>query len=226
MTAASAAQTGLAEGTPVVGGYFDVVASALGSGVVAPGAASIIAGTWSINQFVSSEPVVDRALLMVSAFGPDRYMNIDSSATSASHLEWYVRELVERGGHHDDPFGFCHQRLADIDPRLDDPYFHPFLYGSSRGASVPSRLLRAGELARRRPSPAVLVRRCRVRAPPAHRGAARRLARRSTRPPSPGAARAASCGRRCSPTVSACRSGSPKRRRPALSAPPSAQASA
>ena len=135
VTEVSAKQTGLAEGTPVVGGCFDVVASALGSGVVAPGAASIIAGTWSINQFVSSEPVVNRALLMVSAFGPGRYMNIDSSATSASHLEWYVRELVERGGHHDDPFGFCHQRLADINPRLDDPYFHPFLYGSSRGAS-------------------------------------------------------------------------------------------
>ena len=134
VTAAAAAQTGLAEGTPVVGGYFDVVASALGSGVVASGAASIIAGTWSINQFVSSEPVVDRALLMVSAFGPDRYMNMDNSATSASHLEWYVREFVERGGHHDDPFGFCHRRLADVDPRLDDPYFHPFLYGSTRGA--------------------------------------------------------------------------------------------
>lgn len=135
VTRASAVQTGLAEGMPVVGGYFDVVASALGSGVVASGAASIIVGTWSINQFTSSEPVVDRALLMVSTFGNGRFMNIDSSATSASHLEWYVRELVERGGHHDDPFGFCHQRLADVDPRLDDPYFHPFLYGSSQGAS-------------------------------------------------------------------------------------------
>ena len=99
-----------------------------------PGAASIIAGTWSINQYVSREPVVDRDLLMVSAFGSDRYMNMDNSATSASQLEWYVREFVERGGHHDDPFGFCHRRLADVVPRLDDPYFHPFLYGSSQGA--------------------------------------------------------------------------------------------
>ena len=148
VTAEAAAQTGLAEGMPVVGGYFDVIASALGSGVVAPGAASIIAGTWSINQYVSSEPVVDRDLLMVSAFGSGRYMNMDNSATSASHLEWYVREFVERGGHHDDPFGFCHRRLADVVPRLDDPYFHPFLYGSSRGARVPSGLLRAGGLAR------------------------------------------------------------------------------
>ena len=119
---------------PVVGGLFDVIASALGSGVVEPGAPSIIAGTWSVNQYVSSEPVVDRGILMVSAFGPDRYMVMDNSATSASHLEWYVREFVERGGHHDDPFGFCHQRLAEVVPRLDDPYFHPFLYGS-RGAA-------------------------------------------------------------------------------------------
>ena len=31
-------------------------------------------------------------------FGPDRVMAIESSATSAANLEWYVRELVERGG--------------------------------------------------------------------------------------------------------------------------------
>lgn len=133
VTAEAAEQTGLAEGTPIIGGYFDVISSALGSGVVAPGAASIIAGTWSINQYVSTEPVVDRSLLMVSAFGPDRYMIMDNSATSASHLEWYVREFVERGEHHDDPYSFCHRRLAEVDPRLDDPYFHPYLYGSALG---------------------------------------------------------------------------------------------
>jgi L-xylulokinase len=134
VTAEAAEQTGLAEGTPIIGGYFDVISSALGSGVVAPGAASIIAGTWSINQYVSAEPVVDRSLLMVSAFGPNRYMIMDNSATSASHLEWYVREFVERGEHHDDPYGFCHRRLAEVEPRLDDPYFHPYLYGSPLGA--------------------------------------------------------------------------------------------
>jgi L-xylulokinase len=133
VTAEAAELTGLAEGTPVIGGYFDVISSALGSGVVTPGAASIIAGTWSINQYVSAEPVVDRSLFMVAAFGRDRYMIMDNSATSASHLEWYVREFVERGEHHDDPYGFCHRRLAEVEPRLDDPYFHPYLYGSSLG---------------------------------------------------------------------------------------------
>ena len=41
-----ARETGLAAGTPVVGGLFDVVASALGSGVSRTGSASVIAGTF------------------------------------------------------------------------------------------------------------------------------------------------------------------------------------
>ena len=134
ITAAAAAATGLAEGTPVVGGLFDVVASALGSGASAPGEASIIAGTWSINQVVIGDAVTDPRVFMVSSFGPDRFMAIESSATSAANLEWYVRELVERGGHHPDPFGECGHRIDEVTPAADDPYFHPFLYGSGQGA--------------------------------------------------------------------------------------------
>jgi L-xylulokinase len=134
VSANAAAETGLAEGTPVIGGYFDVVASAMGSGVVAPGSASIIAGTWSINQVFSSAPAHSPDIFMVAGFGPDRFVNIESSATSAANLEWYVREFVERGGHHDDPFGYCNARAAEVKPAEDDPIFHPFLYGSREGA--------------------------------------------------------------------------------------------
>lgn len=134
VTAEAAAATGLKEGTPVVGGYFDVIASALGSGVVHPGEASIIAGTWSINQVFSETPIVDKAMFMASGFASGRFVNIESSATSAANLEWYVRELVERGKHHDDPFGYCNARIAEVTPAADDPFFHPFLYGSRLGA--------------------------------------------------------------------------------------------
>lgn len=134
VTTEAAALTGLAEGTPVVAGYFDVIASAIGSGVVRPGEASIIAGTWSINQVFSQEPVVDRTMFMASGFAPGRFVNIEASATSAANLEWYVREFVERGAHHDDPFGYCNDRIAEIAPGEDDPFFHPFLYGSGQGA--------------------------------------------------------------------------------------------
>jgi L-xylulokinase len=139
VTAEAAAATGLADGTPVVAGLFDVVASALGSGASAPGEASIIAGTWSINQVIAAEAIVDPGMFMVSAFGRDRFMAIESSATSAANLEWYVRELVERGGHHEDPFGACNRRVAEVTPSAQDPYFHPFLYGSRQGA-----IMRAG----------------------------------------------------------------------------------
>jgi L-xylulokinase len=71
---------------------------------------------------------------MVSGFAPERFMVIESSATSAANLEWYVRELVERGGHHDDPFGYCNARVAEVRPAADDPIFLPFLYGSGQGA--------------------------------------------------------------------------------------------
>lgn len=134
VTAEVAELTGLAEGTPVVAGYFDVISSALGAGVIHAGEASIIVGTWSVNQVVSDTPVVDRNVLMASRFAPGRFMNIESSATSAANLEWYVRELVERGGHHEDPFGYCNARIAEITPASDDPFFHPFLYGSGESA--------------------------------------------------------------------------------------------
>ncbi|WP_085797914.1 FGGY-family carbohydrate kinase [Falsiruegeria litorea] len=134
ITPAAAAATGLAPGTPVIGGYFDVVSSALGSGVVGAGEASIIVGTWSINQVFSSLPVVDPSVFMASGFGQGRFVNIEASATSAANLEWYVRELVERGGHPDDPFGYCNARVGEVRPAMDDPFSHPFLYGSGQGA--------------------------------------------------------------------------------------------
>lgn len=137
VTAAAAAATGLTEGTPVVGGLFDVIASALGSGAVDAGQASIIVGTWSINQVIAREIINDPRIFMTSVFGKDRAMAIESSATSAANLEWYVRELVERGGHHDsDPFALVNARAAAVEPRADDPFYHPYLYGSRLGADM------------------------------------------------------------------------------------------
>ncbi|WP_323013039.1 FGGY family carbohydrate kinase [Devosia sp.] len=134
VTPKAAAATGLAAGTPVVAGYFDVVASALGSGAAGAGAASIVVGSWSINQVFSTAPVRDERVFMVSAYGRDRFANMENSATSAANLEWYVRALVERGGHHDDPFGFVNAAVGAVEPAASDPMFHPFLYGGRLGA--------------------------------------------------------------------------------------------
>ncbi|WP_297109899.1 FGGY-family carbohydrate kinase [uncultured Devosia sp.] len=134
ITTQTAARTGLAEGTPVVAGLFDVVASAMGSGAALPGSASVVAGSWSINQVFSTEPVKDERVFMVAAYGPNRYANMENSATSAANLEWYVRALIERGAHHDDPFGFVNELIGQVSPRHDDPLFQPFLYGGRLGS--------------------------------------------------------------------------------------------
>ena len=128
-----AAETGLAAGTPVIGGLFDVVASALGSGVSRTGSASIIAGTWSINQVIMDGPVLEAPVFMSSTFDRTRYMGMENSATSAANLEWLVREFFD--GEHPDgvsPFDAACAHAAAVEPSADDPLYHPFLYGAQQ----------------------------------------------------------------------------------------------
>ena len=101
-------------------------------------------------------------------------MAIESSATSAANLEWYVRELVERGGHHDDPFGACNRRVAAVTPAADDPYLPSLPLRLAPGRFDARRLLRHRRLARRGPPAARAVRGRRLRAPAPYRRAARR----------------------------------------------------
>lgn len=134
VTALAAEMTGLRAGTPVVAGYFDVVASALGSGAIGPGAASIVLGSWSINQAFAEVPARDPRIFMVAVFGPGRFANMDNSATSAANLEWYVRTLIERDGHQGDAFAQVNAQVGRAAIAPDDPMFHPFLYGGRHGA--------------------------------------------------------------------------------------------
>ena len=134
VTPTAAAATGLRAGIPVVAGYFDVVASALGSGAVGAGAASIVLGSWSINQVFAQAPANDPNVFMVAAFGPGRFANMDNSATSAANLEWYVRTLIERDGHEGDAFAQVNALVGRATIAPEDPMFHPFLYGGRHGA--------------------------------------------------------------------------------------------
>jgi L-xylulokinase len=130
VTADVAAATGLVAGTPVVAGLFDVVASALGSGVAETGQASIIAGSWSINQVVLDEPIDQPPVFMQSSFDRTRWMAIESSATSAANLEWLVHQFMGEGT--GDRFGPASDLVASVDAAQDIPIYHPFLYGAQQ----------------------------------------------------------------------------------------------
>jgi L-xylulokinase len=142
VTPAAAEATGLAAGTPVVAGMFDVDASAIGGGVTQPGQASIVVGTWSINQVVTAEPIADPSLFMTTIFAaPERWLTIEASATSATNLEWFVSQFcaeerleAERRGV--SVYEVCNEAVAHLPVDSTPIIFHPFLYGSNVQANA------------------------------------------------------------------------------------------
>jgi L-xylulokinase len=136
VTAEAAARTGLAEGTPVVAGFFDVVASAVGAGVTRPGQASIILGTWSINQVVVDTPL--DGVFMATGIAPGRFLSMENSATSATNLEWLAHHLLAQdvrreGG---SAFALADALAAAAPPKADGPMYHPYLYGAAGDPSA------------------------------------------------------------------------------------------
>ena len=91
----AAVLTGLAPGTPVAGGMFDIDACAIAANVLDEKHICMIAGTWSINEYPSRTAVRDGSVLMNSLFSdPDYYLIEESSATSAGNFEWFIRTLL------------------------------------------------------------------------------------------------------------------------------------
>lgn len=133
ITPQAAALTGLPVGIPVVAGIFDVVASAVGSGVVNTGEASIVAGTWSINQVVVDRPDYLRPVFMNSIIERDRYMAIEASATSAANLDWFLREFDD--GRAGQGAARSSDIVAHVAANDQLPLYHPYLY-SGRKAGV------------------------------------------------------------------------------------------
>lgn len=137
VTPKAARETGLLAGTPVVGGLFDVDASALGAGVVDPGQICIVAGTWSINEIVTADPIVDPSLFMTTLYTvPGLWLTIEASATSATNLEWFItqfcsEERAEAGARGVSVYEVCNEKVAGLPPGSSDIIFHPFLFGSN-----------------------------------------------------------------------------------------------
>ncbi len=137
VSAAAANATGLREGTPVVGGMFDIDACALAVGVTDERQICMIAGTWSINEYLRREPVVDGSVLLNSLFClPDYYLIEESSPTSAANNEWFIQtllpevrdEALRRGGN---IFDLTNQWVASIPADQFCPIFLPFTLASN-----------------------------------------------------------------------------------------------
>jgi L-xylulokinase len=137
VTEEAAAQTGLAAGTPVAGGMFDIDACGLASGMVDESQLCMIAGTWGNNQYISKQPVVHEDVFMTSCYSiPGYYLMLEGSATSASNLEWFVTEFFqaerqEAARQGDSVYELCNGLVQDTKPSDAGIVFLPFLYGSN-----------------------------------------------------------------------------------------------
>ncbi len=146
VSAEAARLTGLAPGTPVVSGLHDVDASAIGIGCLEPGQLAMIAGTASINEVISDQPIVDERWFCRNFVRPGQWMNMSLSLASATNLEWFAQRLCQadiaaataRG---EDPFAFVEREIAAIEDQPAEVLFLPFLYGSPHGAAASGTFL-------------------------------------------------------------------------------------
>ncbi|WEV63423.1 FGGY-family carbohydrate kinase [Bifidobacterium sp. ESL0732] len=127
----AANETGLIEGTPVTGGLFDIDAGTLGSGALDHNHYSVIAGTWSINTYLSHTPTERMPGIMNSLFLKDRVLVEASSPTSSGNLSRILRLLSPTGKDTDEDYERLEANLRQEDADFTQVLYTPFLYGSN-----------------------------------------------------------------------------------------------
>lgn len=134
---AASALCGLPAGTPVIGGMFDIDACALAVGITDKSRLCAIAGTWSINEYIREQPVLDGTVQMNSLFClPEYYLIEESSPTSAGNNEWFVKHMLpevsdaaRKAGH--SVYDELNQWVEEIPPEEFVPVFLPFIMASN-----------------------------------------------------------------------------------------------
>ena len=137
VTAKAAAETGLPEGIPVAAGMFDVDACGIASGLSNEAEMCMIAGTWSINEFIAKQPILNGTVALNSMYCiPGYYLVEESSPTSAGNMEWFIRNLMQyekkeaaqQGG---SVYDLTNEWVSSIEPQDSNLIFLPFLNGSN-----------------------------------------------------------------------------------------------
>lgn len=139
VTREAATLTGLVEGTPVVAGLHDVTASSLGAAGYGVGTVAIVAGTYSINETVSTAPQVDKDWFCRNGLRLGEWNNMSISPASAANYDWFLDTLCaeERKSAETDGQSIHALMAGEVEAALDRTstvFFHPYLFGSPHGA--------------------------------------------------------------------------------------------
>ena len=137
VTKETAALTGLVEGTPVSGGLYDIDSAGIAAGMMDGSIWNVIVGTLCNNQFVSDKPVVSKDFFSTTVYSkPGHWLMLEGSPTSASNLEWFVSEFLQKEKQEaqnkgESVYDVCNDAVKDTQPQDADIVFVPYLYGSN-----------------------------------------------------------------------------------------------
>ena len=136
VTREAAALTGLAEGTPVVGGGGDQAAGAVGNGIVEPGIISSTVGTSGVVFAFADKPVVDPKL-RVHTFChavPGKWHVMGVMLSAGGSLRWYRdtfadSETAVAKALGSDPYDLMCREAAGVPAGSEGLIFLPYLTG-------------------------------------------------------------------------------------------------
>ncbi len=136
VTSEAAALTGLAEGTPVVGGGGDQAAGAVGNGIVEPGIISSTVGTSGVVFAFADKPVVDPKL-RVHTFChavPGKWHVMGVMLSAGGSLRWYRdtfadTETAVAKALGKDPYDLMCKEAAKVPAGSEGLIFLPYLTG-------------------------------------------------------------------------------------------------
>ena len=137
ITKEAAELTGLCEGTPVAGGMFDIDACAIAMDITNEDNLCVIAGTWSINEYIAKEPILNKTVMMNSLYCIDGYYLVEeASPTSAGNNGWFVdmfmaEEKMKARELNRNVYAYNDELAEKIAPDEQDIVFLPYLYGSN-----------------------------------------------------------------------------------------------
>ena len=134
ITAQAAALTGLTAGTPVVGGLFDVVSTALCAGLKDEHTLNAVMGTWAVTSGITEGLRSNEAHPYIYGryVNDGQYIVHEASPTSSGNLEW----LTAQWG--DISFEEINRAVASLPVAASSLFFLPFLYGSNAGLEMTS----------------------------------------------------------------------------------------
>ena len=131
LTAEAAELTGLAQGTAVVGGLFDVVSTALCAHLDDESKLNAVLGTWSVVSGITDH--INESQTLPFVYGryaeQGKFIVHEASPTSSGNLEWFVKQWQL-------DYAQINAQIADLPPAQSSVFFIPFLYGSNAGLGM------------------------------------------------------------------------------------------